>query len=162
MSDRGEPADITGRIRDVVSGNHVMTLACRDAEGCWASALFYVAEEFDLLFCSSAGSRHVRALAVDDRPAAEIHASASDWRSIVGLQLSGRVQALPIEQAAEARGRYARRFPFVDAENDPALAHALDSVSWFHYRIEQAVLIDNVHGFGRRARWCRTPSIPWE
>lgn len=154
--------DTAARIRDVLSANHVMTLACRDLQGCWASAVFYAADEFDLLFCSSAESRHVRALTVDDRPAAEIHAPASDWQSIVGLQLSGHVHALPGAQADAARAHYARRFPFIAGGADPALARSLRSVAWFCYRIERAVLIDNARGFGQRAAWYRAQPNPSE
>lgn len=147
------PPEVAARVMEVLASNRVMTLACRDAEGCWAAAVFYAARGRELVFCSSAQSRHVRALAFDDRPAAEIHAEAGDWRSILGLQLSGRVEPLPDDEIDAARGDYVARFPFAGSGADPVLARAMQTVSWFRYRIERAMLIDNANGFGRRACW---------
>ena len=151
-------SEVDPRILQLLGSQHVLTLACRDAEGCWAAAVFYAAMGHELVFCSSERSRHVRALACDERPAGEIHAEASDWRTILGLQLAGRVRRLAGDEIECARRVYAARFPFAGRDASPELARALERVAWFGYRIERAMLIDNARGFGQRAVW--TPPEP--
>lgn len=145
--------DLAARVMDVLKANRVLTLACRDADGCWAAAVYYVVRGHTLVFCSSAKSRHVRALQFDARQAGEVHADSADWRSILGVQLSGRVEGVSAGEVEDARRDYAARFPFVDDNADPVLAQALRGASWFRYRIERAVLIDNANGFGQRLAW---------
>lgn len=157
MTTEPDAATLAARIQGVLADQHVLTLACRDGQGCWASAVFFAAEGLELIFCSPPDSRHVRALAVDARLAGEIHAQAHDWRTIVGLQLAGLVQPIAPHEVGDARGRYLQRFPFAAEDADPALARALRNVAWYRYRIDEAVLIDNRRGIGRRLRWRREP-----
>ncbi|GMV46096.1 MAG: hypothetical protein AMXMBFR66_14940 [Pseudomonadota bacterium] len=153
MADLPDDEGVGTRVLQLLAAQHVLTLACRDAAGCWAAAVFYAARGHELVFCSAEHTRHVRALAFDDRPAGEIHAEASDWRSILGLQLAGRVRRLAGDEAAQAQRVYGARFPFAGSGASPELARALERVGWFGYRIERALLVDNARGFGRRAAW---------
>lgn len=156
-----EPASreiVLARMLDLLAREHVMTLACRDAQGTWVAAVFYASDRLDLYFVSSPTSRHARSLAFDARLAAEVHGPAADWHAIVGLQISGTVEEIHGAEAAAARCLYAGRFPFIDGAGstpDPALARALEKVAWYRLRIDDAVLIDNTRGLGRRASWSR-------
>ena len=58
-------------------------------------------------------------------------------------------------EADAAREVYARRFPFVASSPDARIAAALRSAGWYALRLDEAVLTDNAHGFGQRARWRR-------
>lgn len=136
---------------------HVMTLACHDEAGCWASPVFYAHEGADLFFVSSPRSRHIRALAFSVRCAAAIHAPTQDWQQITGVQLAGEVLALDDAGAALARQVYERRFPFVasgGAAGGPVAA-ALQHAGWYRLRIDEAVLTDNRRGLGQRRKWKR-------
>ena len=146
------------RIQELLSQFHVLTLACRDEQGSWAAAVFFAHEGLDLYFMSSPASRHARSLGFDSRLAGAIHGAAQDWRSIVGLQVSGRVDVLGGADAATARAAYESRFPFVagpDGQADAALAKALQKASWYRLRIDQAVVVDNARGLGQRMQWAR-------
>lgn len=136
---------------------HVMTLACHDEDGCWASPVFYAHEGTDLFFVSSPRSRHIRALAFSPRCAAAIHAPTQDWQQITGVQLTGEVMALDDAGTALARRVYERRFPFVAAAGVPGgpLAPALQHACWYRLRVDEAALTDNRRGFGQRRSWSR-------
>ena len=151
-----DPDDALARVLELLARFHVLTLACRDAEGSWAAAVFFASEGLDLYFVSSPDSRHARSLSFDARLAGEIHGPADDWRSIVGLQLSGEVQRLAQAEVPGARRCYGARFPFVDSGQgtaDRELDRALAKAAWYRLRIDEAVLIDNTRGLGQRLRW---------
>ena len=152
------PSDDLARILDLLGRDHVVTLACRDEQVTWAAAVFFAHEGLDLYFMSSPNSRHVRCLAFDPCLAGVIHGPAHDWRSIVGLQVSGSTEQVPPDEVGAAWKVYARRFPFVDAsgqEADPTLAKVLQKASWYRLRISEAVILDNTRGFTHRVRWQR-------
>lgn len=150
-----EPEDLA-RILELLARHHVLSLACRDAQGSWAAAVFYVNDGLDLYFMSSPASRHARSLAFDPCLAGEIHGPAEDWRSIVGLQLSGQAEELSAAASASARALYGRRFPFAAGNGaDPALDKALQKAAWYRLRVNEAVIIDNSRGFGQRVHWKR-------
>lgn len=154
----GAPNAVEARLLELLSQFHVLTLACRDAQGSWAAPVFFAHDGLDLFFMSSPASRHVRSLAFDPCQAGAIHGPADDWRSIVGLQLSGKVEPLAGAGAAMARAAYERRFPFVagpGGQADAALAKALQKAGWYRLRIERAVLVDNTRGLGQRLQWDR-------
>ncbi len=136
---------------------HVMTLACQDEQGCWASPVFYAHEGTDLFFVSSPRSRHIRALAFSARCAAAIHTPTQDWQQITGVQLTGEVMALDEAGAAWARQIYERRFPFVATAGAPGgpLAPALQHAGWYRLRVDEAALTDNRRGLGQRRSWMR-------
>lgn len=151
------PEEVLGQARDLLAAHHVLTLASRDALGSWAAPVFFASDGLDLFFMSSPNARHVRSLAFDPHLAGAIHGPAHDWRSIVGLQISGPTQQLQGAEAAAALAIYARRFPFVADGTDGALAKAIEKAAWYRLRITEAVIVDNRRGLGRHLRWsCRT------
>ncbi len=150
--------DTLAALQAQLAQGHVLTLACHDAQGCWASPVFYAAEGLDLYFLSSPRSRHSASLAFDRRCAGAIHAPAQRWQDIAGVQLAGEVVLLEGEAAARALQVYERRFPFVADEASPgqqALAAALNQAGRYRLRIDEAVIVDNTRGLGARRRWTR-------
>ncbi|HEY0878462.1 MAG TPA: pyridoxamine 5'-phosphate oxidase family protein [Zeimonas sp.] len=157
MSDDDTTPDARDRIRALIASNRVMTLASTGAGGPWVAPVFY-AERFEadtrpwLVFVSSPSSRHVAELAADPRAAAAIHGDASDWRTLRGVQIAGRVQALEGDALHTARGAYATKFPQIGdpAQAPEAIARAFARVRWFALRAERIFLTDNAVSFGSR------------
>jgi hypothetical protein len=138
-------------VAQYLAAHHVMTLATQDADGPWATAVFYARDGDDLIFLSSPASRHVRHLALDARCAATIHSEVTDWRSIQGVQLEGRADELPGGERAHAMRIYEEKFPFVrQAAAAPAIVQALARVRWYRLRIARLYFLDNAQGFGQR------------
>jgi len=138
----------------LLAEHHVLTLASHDANGPWAAPVFYALDGESLVFVSSPRSRHGLALAADPRCAGAVHAPATDWQAIAGVQLAGTVQLLDGDEAALARARYERRFPFV-AGGDATLAAALQRSRWYRLAIDEVQVVDNRRGLGARQRWQR-------
>ena len=138
-------------ISQYLAAHHVMTLATQGTEGSWAAAVFYARDGDDLIFLSSPASRHARQLALDARCAAAIHSEVSDWRSIQGVQLEGRVDELVGDARAQAMRIYGEKFPFVrPAVAVPAIAQALAQVHCYRLQIARLYFLDNAQAFGRR------------
>jgi len=139
------------QVADYLAGHNVVTLATQGPEGPWAAAVFYASEGSSLVFLSSPGSRHCRNLALDARCAATIQEDYSDWSSIKGIQLEGRVRELQGEERERAQRLYAAKFPVaVPADAPPAVREALARVHWYRLQAERLYFIDNSKGFGRR------------
>jgi uncharacterized protein len=138
-------------VAQYLAAHHVMALGTQGTDGPWSAAVFYAHRGDDLLFLSSAKSRHARHLAVDPRCAATIHSQVTDWRSIRGVQLEGRVVELAGGERTDAMQVYAEKFPFVrPAVAAPAIMQALARVQWYRLRIERLYFLDNAQGFGQR------------
>jgi uncharacterized protein len=145
---------LTPAAAEYLSQHHVMTLATQGVEGPWAAALFYVRDGDDLIFVSSPASRHCRDLVLQPRCAATIQSEASDWRSIQGIQIEGRVSELEGDERSHAQQLYAQRFPFVRPGAAPAaIVSALARVRWYRLRISRLFFIDNSRAFGRREQF---------
>ena len=139
-------------VADYLVGHHVMTLATQGADGPWAAAVFYASEGASLIFLSSLNTRHCRNLAQDSRCAATIQEDYSDWPSIKGIQLEGRVSELQGDEEKRAQQLYGEKFPIVGAvaKVPPAIVKALAKVRWFRLVPEHFHFIDNSQGFGHR------------
>ena len=138
-------------VADYLSGHNVMTLATQGADGPWAAAVFYASEGGSLVFLSSPASRHCRNLALDARCAATIQEDYSDWATIKGIQLEGRVLELQGEERDRAQRLYAAKFPVAVPEDaPPAVREAVAKVHWYRLQPERLYFIDNSKGFGLR------------
>ncbi len=146
------PTNLPPQVAAYLAGHHVMTLATQGADGPWAAAVFYASEGASLIFLSSPNTRHCRNLALDSRCAATIQEDYSDWASIKGIQLEGRVIELQGEEEKRAQHLYGEKFPIVGAVASvpPAIVKALAKVRWFRLLPEHFHFIDNSQGFGHR------------
>lgn len=135
-----------------------MTLATSVDGEPWAAAVFYARRGYELVFFSSPGSRHSRAIAESEKVAAAIHGDYSNWRDIKGLQMEGTARKLdgPIE-VAKATATYLRRYPFVsqflkapETISEQVIGKMSD-VSLYVFQPESIRYLDNSAGFG--VRW---------
>jgi uncharacterized protein YhbP (UPF0306 family) len=110
----------TGReLRNLAAGllteQTTITLATAERNIAWAAPVYYVFLKSAFYFLSDPKSRHV-------------HAAASTWRQIRGLQMTGRVR--PVEDGREALGAlraYLKKYPFTQEFFDKNTPLALAS-----------------------------------
>jgi uncharacterized protein YhbP (UPF0306 family) len=80
----------------------------------WSAPVYFLHLRGRLLFFSSPESRHVRGALASGCCAGSIHRASEDWREIVGLQMDGRLEAVPEGPGAdEAFAAYVGKFPTV-------------------------------------------------
>ena len=125
-----------------------MTLSTTGPDGAPHAATVYFAadEKVNLYFFSDAGSQHAQDLAADARAAAAIHPLVSGWQEIRGLQLRGRVRAVPKGAEWErAWALYQAKFPFVENLKEVVSTNVLHVLEpdWIR-------LVDNRQGFGHK------------
>jgi 4-hydroxy-3-polyprenylbenzoate decarboxylase len=123
-----------------------MTLATSGADGAPHAAPVYFAadENHHLYFFSDADSQHALDLQTEARAAATIHPLVSGWQEIRGLQLRGRVRAVPEgEEWERAWTLYRAKFPFV--EN---LKQAVAQSTLYVFEPDWIRLVDNRKGLG--------------
>jgi uncharacterized protein YhbP (UPF0306 family) len=151
---------------DALRTHTTLTLAYADAEGPQACAVLYaLGTDAELVFVTSASTRHGRALsAVPEAPAAAAEvpvaftaqADGQEWATLTGVQGRGRCRRLADGPERDAGWRaYTERFPFVAA--DPRLQSALESTDLWAIQPTWLRLIDNSRGFATKLEW---PSLP--
>lgn len=148
MSERN-PGEIRRQALAYLERHTVLTLATDGPEGLWAAAVFYVNDDFDLVFLSASHTRHGRNLAANPQAAATIQENYKDWPHIQGIQLAGPVLSLTGESRKTAIFLYQQKYPFIKTAG-PALLTALQKVNWYRLRPQELYFIDNSQGFGHR------------
>ncbi|MFO7678418.1 MAG: pyridoxamine 5'-phosphate oxidase family protein [Chloroflexota bacterium] len=129
--------------------HQVMTLATTGPEGVWATAVFYVNEEFTLYFLSAGHTRHAQNFLHQSHVAAAVQEDYRDWVDIKGIQLEGVVELLHGIQKTKAIARYHKKYPFL-AQADARMAAALTRVNWYRLTPARLYFIDNSKGLGHR------------
>jgi uncharacterized protein len=129
--------------------HHVMSLATVGPEGVWAAAVFYAADQFNLIFLSAGHSRHGQNIAANPQVAATIQEDYQEWPAIQGIQLEGVVQRLQEEPRRRAAAFFAARYPFL-AQAEAPLRAALAQVNWYRLTPRRLYFVDNSRGFGHR------------
>lgn len=134
-----------------------VTLACSVRDKPWAAAVYYARQGLDLVFFSSASSRHSAMLSENPRAAATIHGDYRGWKEIKGLQMEGTVE--PLSSAAQRAGAlasYLKRYPFVsEFFSEPlsigaGVATKILKVQLYVFRPEVILYLNNEEGFGTR------------
>jgi 4-hydroxy-3-polyprenylbenzoate decarboxylase len=123
-----------------------MTLATGSPEGDpHAAPVYFAADEKSCLyFFSDADSQHALDLQGDARAAAAIHPLVSGWQEIRGLQLRGRVRAVPAGAEWErAWVLYQAKFPFV-----AQLKQVVARSTLYVFEPDWVRLVDNRKGLG--------------
>jgi len=108
-----DPEAFSKAVRAILAGEKAMTLATCSDGAPWAAAVYFAPDGLDLIFYSSASSRHCRDLALNPACAAEAHPDAASWREIRGIQMEGT--AIPVSGSAgkaRALACYLAKFPF--------------------------------------------------
>lgn len=104
---------IKGLAVSLITEQTTMTLATADKNKAWAAPVYYVFSESAFYFLSAPKSRHIQESLQSGQASASIHAAASTWKEIRGLQMTGRV--LPVEagrEALRALRTYLKKYPF--------------------------------------------------
>lgn len=99
---------------DLIQQATTMTIATRSPHSAWAAPVYYAYCRGRFYFFSSPSSRHIReAEAAGGSAACSIHAHASSWKEIRGLQMEGEIAPVSgLFEGAEAVAAYLKRFPF--------------------------------------------------
>lgn len=108
-----EAGELTAMARRLVAEQNTLTLATADGNTAWAAPVYYVYEKSTFYFLSSPKSRHITEALENDQASAAIHATASTWKEIRGLQMSGRIKAVkPGLEAVQVLRAYLKKYPF--------------------------------------------------
>ncbi len=90
-----------------------MTLATARADEAWAAPVYYVRYKSAFYFLSDPKSRHIQEALRSGQSSAAVHAAASTWQDIRGLQMTGAIK--PVEggiEAFQALKEYLKKYPF--------------------------------------------------
>ena len=77
-----------------------MTLATASQNVPWAAPVYYVFYKSAFYFLSDPKSRHIHEALHSDQSSSAVHAIASTWQEIKGLQMTGTIE--PVEGGLEA------------------------------------------------------------
>ena len=107
--------ELTAMARQLVAEQNTLTLATAEGDTAWAAPVYYVFLKSAFYFLSDPKSRHIQESLRSGQASAAVHAAASTWREIRGLQMTGRVQ--PVEtgrEALQALRAYLKKYPFTN------------------------------------------------
>jgi uncharacterized protein len=118
-----------------------------------AAAVYFAADAArqNLYFFSSPASRHSLDAAANPQASAAIQPPAPDWSQIRGLQLSGRITAVPTGPEWDTGWQiYQQKFPFVRE------LKSIVTENWLYtFQPDWIRQIDNSQGFGFKEEWTR-------
>jgi uncharacterized protein YhbP (UPF0306 family) len=109
--------------RRLVDEQNTLTLATANGETAWAAPVYYVFVKSTFYFLSTPNSRHITEALRNNQASAAVHAEASTWQEIRGLQMSGRIRPVkPGLEAVQVLKAYLKKYPFTTEffkENGP-------------------------------------------
>lgn len=130
-----------------------MTLATCAGNVPWASDVYFARSGFNLIFFSSPDSRHCRNLVANPVCAVSVHALATNWQDIRGVQMEGVAGlASATGEMVSALAAYVAKFPFARdllAHPGEALRTAFRAQAHIFRPIRMRYL-DNRRGIGVR------------
>ena len=99
--------------RHLVAEQNTLTLATAEGGTAWAAPVYYVFLKSSFYFLSSPNSRHITEALKNGRASASLHAAASTWKEIRGLQMTGKIRAVkPGLEAIQVLRAYLKKYPF--------------------------------------------------
>jgi uncharacterized protein YhbP (UPF0306 family) len=108
------PIELRHLAEGLIENQSTMTLATSKGGEAWAAAVYFVCRGKCFYFFSDPASRHIQEALATGQAASAIHAEASSWKEIRGLQMSGMIESVGSGlDAAGAIRDYMRKFPFV-------------------------------------------------
>jgi uncharacterized protein YhbP (UPF0306 family) len=153
------PFELRHLAESLVEHQSTMTLATTKSNEAWAAPIYFVYRASCFYFFSDPASRHIQDALATGQAAAAIHAEASSWKEIRGLQMSGEIQSIgPGLDAVGAMRDYVRKFPFVREFFEPgdvldlAGFSARFRVRLYRFRPTIVYYLDNRIKFGFRER----------
>ena len=144
------------KIHSLLRECNAMSLATCDDDIPWAASVFFVADDaFNLYFVSGESSRHSLNVATNSRVAVTINKDHSDWFSISGLQIEGRVSISPAQERERILALYLSKFPNLSRlrdnpsnEQEKLIVDRLLASDFYRIAPRNIRLIDNSMGFG--------------
>ena len=105
--------ELTVMARRLVTDQNTLTLATADGGTAWAAPVYYVFVKSAFYFLSSPDSRHITEALQNGQAAGSVHAAASTWQEIKGLQMNGEIRAVkPGLEAVQVLRAYLKKYPF--------------------------------------------------
>jgi uncharacterized protein YhbP (UPF0306 family) len=105
--------ELTEMARRLVAEQNTLTLATAEGDTAWAAPVYYVFLKSSFYFLSSPNSRHITEALKSSRASASMHATASTWKEIRGLQMAGRIRVVnPGLDAIQVLRAYLKKYPF--------------------------------------------------
>jgi uncharacterized protein YhbP (UPF0306 family) len=147
------------KIQSLLRECNAMSLATCDDNIPWAASVFFVADDaFNLYFVSGQSSRHSLNVATNPSVAVTINKDQSDWFSIRGLQIEGRVSISPAQERERVLALYLDKFPDLSRlrdnpsnEQEKLIVDRLLASDFYRVAPRNIRLIDNSMGFGFKA-----------
>ena len=105
--------ELTAMARRLVDAQTTLTLATAEGNTAWAAPVYYVFVKSTFYFLSGPSSRHITEALRNGQASGAVHAAASTWKEIRGLQMTGRVRAVnPRLEAVQVLRAYLKKYPF--------------------------------------------------
>ena len=99
--------------RRLVAEQNTLTLATADGGTAWAAPVYYVFVKSTFYFLSGPNSRHITEALKNGQASAAVHAAASTWKEIKGLQMTGQIRAVkPGLETVQVLRAYLKKYPF--------------------------------------------------
>jgi len=99
--------------RHLVAEQNTLTLATAEGDTAWPAPVYYVFLKSSFYFLSSPNSRHITEALKSGHASASVHAAASTWKEIRGLQMAGSIRVVnPGLKAAQVLRAYLKKYPF--------------------------------------------------
>ena len=105
--------ELTEMARQLIAEQNTLTLATAEKNTAWAAPVYYVFVKSSFYFLSSPDSRHITEALGSKQASAAVHAAASTWKEIRGLQMTGKIRAVkPGLEAVRILRAYLKKYPF--------------------------------------------------
>jgi uncharacterized protein YhbP (UPF0306 family) len=105
--------ELTAMARRLVDAQTTLTLATAEGDTAWAAPVYYVFVKPTFYFLSGPNSRHITEALRNGQASGAVHAAASTWKEIRGLQMTGRVRTVnPGLKAVQVLRAYLKKYPF--------------------------------------------------
>jgi len=105
--------ELSEMARRLAVEQNTLTLATAEGDTAWAAPVYYVFVKSTFYFLSGPNSRHITEALKNGQASAAVHAAASTWKQIKGLQMTGTVRAVkPGLEAVQVLRAYLKKYPF--------------------------------------------------
>lgn len=105
--------ELTAMARRLVDAQNTLTLATAEGDTAWAAPVYYAFVKSTFYFLSGPNSRHITEALRNGQASGAVHAGASTWKEIKGLQMTGRIRAVkPGLEAVQVMRAYLKKYPF--------------------------------------------------
>lgn len=119
LTDNGDQ-DLGVLAEGLIGEQNTMTLATAKGDVAWAAAVYYVYLRPCFYFFSDPESRHIKESLASGQASAAIHAAASTWQEIRGVQVLGSIKTVSAGlEAVEVIRAYLKKFTFTKEFFDP-------------------------------------------